>query len=183
MADRAVGTPSYTGSMKTRHLVLAAFCLAPLAALSQWVWVDNNGHKVFSDRAPPTDIAADHVIRQPGGRAQAAPPAPAAEPVAAAAPAAPGLPRPSGKDQALETRRKQAEAAEAAKKKAEGEKLAAAREDSCRRARSAKASFDSGVRIARTNEKGEREILDDQQRAAELKRIEGVIASDCRQLQ
>jgi hypothetical protein len=168
--------------MKTRHLVLAAFCLAPLAALSQWVWVDNAGHKVFSDRAPPTDIAADHIIRQPGGRAQVPAPAPAAAPVAAAA-AAPGLPRPSGKDQALEARRKQAEAAEAAKRKAEDEKLAAAREDSCKRARAAKASFESGVRIARTNEKGEREILDDQQRAAELQRIEGVIAADCRQLQ
>lgn len=182
MAHRAVDTPSYTGSMKTCHLVLAAFCLAPLAAAAQWVWVDNAGHKVFSDRAPPTDIAADHIIRQPGGRSQAPAPTPAAAPVAAAA-AAPGLPRPSGKDQALEARRKQAEAAEAAKKKDEDEKLAAAREDSCKRARAAKASFESGVRIARTNEKGEREILDDRQRAAELKRIEGVIAADCRQLQ
>jgi hypothetical protein len=41
------------------------------------------------------------------------------------------------------------------------------------------AQIDSGVRIARTNAKGEREILDDAARAVEAKRHEGVIARDC----
>ena len=71
-------------------------------------------------------------------------------------------------------------AAEAAKKKAEEQKVAAARADNCKRARSAKADLDSGVRIARTNAKGEREVLDDAQRAAEQKRIAGIIQSDCK---
>ena len=41
-------------------------------------------------------------------------------------------------------------------------------------------SLDSGVRIARTNEKGEREVLSDTARAAETQRTREVIASDCK---
>jgi hypothetical protein len=36
------------------------------------------------------------------------------------------------------------------------------------------------MRMARTNEAGEREILDDAQRAAELERAEQAIADNCR---
>ena len=44
----------------------------------------------------------------------------------------------------------------------------------------AKSSIDSGMRMARMNDKGEREVLDDAQRAAELKRVNAIIASDCK---
>ena len=40
--------------------------------------------------------------------------------------------------------------------------------------------MDSGVRIARMNDKGEREIMDDAARAVESKRLEGIVASDCK---
>ena len=36
------------------------------------------------------------------------------------------------------------------------------------------------MRIAQLNAKGEREILDDAQRAAEVKRLQQVIARDCK---
>ena len=85
----------------------------------------------------------------------------------------------AGKDKALEDKRKQAEAAEAEKRKAEEAKVAAVKSDNCSRARKSKASFDSGMRISQTNAKGEREILDDNQRAAEVKRLDAVIARDC----
>jgi hypothetical protein len=35
--------------------------------------------------------------------------------------------------------------------------------------------------MARVNDKGEREIIDDTTRAAEMKRAQEVIASDCKQ--
>lgn len=164
-----------------RIALLALVCSVPLAASAQWQWVDKEGRKVFSDQAPPADIPAERVLRAPRGRAL--PAAAADAPVAAAAPAAaaPVLPKPTGKDPALEEKRKQAAAAEAAKKKAEEEKVAAVRAENCEQARSAKAGLDSGVRIARTDAKGERSYLDDAQRAAELKRMEEVIARDCRQ--
>jgi hypothetical protein len=39
--------------------------------------------------------------------------------------------------------------------------------------------MDSGVRLATTNAKGEREIMDDKVRAAESRRMEGIIRSEC----
>src|SRR5206468_10447605 len=66
-------------------------------------------------------------------------------------------------DPALEARRKQAENEQADKRKAEEAKVAAAKAENCSRARTQMRSIDSGIRLARTNDQGEREILDDQQ--------------------
>ena len=54
------------------------------------------------------------------------------------------------------------------------------RAENCARARSYQKSLDSGMRIARTNDKGEREILDDAARAQEQQRTREIIASDCK---
>ena len=162
-----------------RIALLALVCSAPLAASAQWQWVDNSGRKVFSDQPPPADIAPERILRRPGQRGQAASvPVPAAAPEAAATAA---LPKPSGKDSALEAKKKEAEAAAAEKKKAEETRIAALRMENCNRAKASKANFDSGVRLSRLNEKGEREILDDNQRAAEVKHLNDIIARDCRQ--
>ncbi|MBI5277992.1 MAG: DUF4124 domain-containing protein [Burkholderiales bacterium] len=169
-----------------RLLLLAAALAVPAAAFAQWQWVDKSGRKVFSDQPPPADIPAANIIKGPGmpkggapamGAAPAAPAPAATTPVAAAQPAAPKLPT---KDSALEEKKKQAEAAEAEKKKKQEEELQAMRADNCKRAKASKAMFDSGVRVARTNEKGEREIMEEPQRAAEVKRLEGIIAKDCK---
>lgn len=160
-----------------RTALLALACLVPLAASAQWQWIDKSGRKVFSDQAPPPDIAADKILKRPGPRGRSVDAQPAPETAAAAAPA---LPKASGKDKVLDEKKKQMDAAEAEKKKAQEEKVAAMRAENCTRAKSAKATYDSGVRISRVNDKGEREILDDKQRAAELKHLEGVIARDCK---
>ena len=76
-------------------------------------------------------------------------------------------------------KKKQAEQAEIAKRKAEEEKRLQVKEENCSRAKQAKANYDSGMRIAKTNEKGEREILDDAARASETKRIQTIIDADC----
>lgn len=163
-----------------RIALLALACTAPLAAFAQWQWLDKDGRKVFSDRAPPPEIAPERVVKRPGQRGAAAETTPS--PVAAATPeaAAANPLRPSGKDKALEEKRKQAEAAEAEKKKAEEAKVAAIRADNCARARTGKTDLTSGMRIARTNAKGEREILDDGQRASEAKYLDEIIARDCK---
>lgn len=172
--------------MKTaRFLLLSVLCAAPLLSTAQWQWVDNAGRRVFSDQPPPADIAPNRILKRPGqrGPAAAAPEAAVATPVSAPAAA---VPKPTGTDPALEERRKKAEAAEAAKKtaeeqkkKAEEQKMAALRAENCARARSSKATFDSGVRVVRTDAKGEREFMDDAQRAAEIKLLEEVIRRDC----
>lgn len=158
--------------------VLAAGAL-PCAALAQWQWIDSSGRRVFSDKAPPPDVPERNILRQPGGRAA---PMPAAAPAEEAAPPVAtraSAPRPSGRDASLEQKRKQLETAEAEKRKAEEAAVAQQKADNCSRARQAKAQIDSGVRIARQNDKGEREFLDDQQRAAETQRLQGLIERDC----
>ena len=64
--------------------------------------------------------------------------------------------------------------------KADDVRLAAQRSENCNRARSHAAALDSGQRIARVNEKGEREVLDDKGRADEMRRAREVIASECK---
>lgn len=178
-------------------LLLVVACTGAMGAAAQWQWIDKDGRKVFSDRAPPQEIPEKSILKQPGGTRPAratqpvtasddnaqgttAAPAPApagsvSAPVARLAASAAG----GGKDKELEQRKAQADAAEAAKKKAEDERLAKAKADNCTRARSAKASFDSGKPITQSNAQGERIFLDEAGRATETKRIAGIIASDC----
>jgi hypothetical protein len=58
--------------------------------------------------------------------------------------------------------------------------MAAAKADNCARAKFSKATVDSGLRLSRVNSKGEREIMDDAARAAEAKRLQEIIAADCK---
>jgi hypothetical protein len=178
--------------MKLLHALTAVLALAlPVAAAAQWQWIDKDGRKVFSDQAPPSDIPAKNILKQPPGRAAAAPaPVPGdaaavSQPdggkAVAATPPKPtaSAPRLSGKDKELEEKKKQAEAAEAASKKAAEERVAKVRAENCERVKKAKASMDSGVRIATTNAKGEREYMSDAARAAESKRLGEVAAAEC----
>lgn len=173
-------------------LLLAMACTWAIGASAQWQWIDKDGRKVFSDRAPPQEISEKNILKQPGGTrppraettavpSESAPgAAPALATTAAAAPAKPAASAAgNGKDKELEEKKAQIEAAEAAKKKAEDEKVAKAKADNCTRSKAAKATFDSGKPITQSNAQGERIFLDGPARAAESKRIDDIIASDC----
>lgn len=170
-----------------RNFLMGAACLLSMAASAQWQWTDKDGRKVFSDRAPPADILEKNILKRPGGRSPTASAANASAVtvagVAAAASATQGsasAPKLSGLDKDLIEKKKKAEEADAAKRKAEEEQVAKAKIENCARAKQAKASFDSGVRIGRTNEKGEREVMDDVARATEAKHIQSVMDADCK---
>lgn len=167
-----------------RHPLVAGFLLlACSVASAQWVWKEGE-RKVFSDTAPPASVPEQNIIKRPGSggslsrSAPVAPPAAAAEPNAAApAPgAAPQLPT---VDKELEAKKKQTQQTEEARKKAEDQRIAKARAEDCARAKQAKTTLDSGVRLATTNAKGEREVMDDKARAAEAKRLDGVARDNC----
>lgn len=179
--------------MRISHVLLCLGLLgAHLVASAQWQWIDKDGRKVFSDRPPPSDIPDKSILKQPG-RAPAASNA-AANPAdnaggTPAGTAAKPNGAPSAKPEAaaktdlekqLLEKKKQAEKEEAAKHKAEEDRVAAARADNCRRAKEALVTYQSGVRISRANAQGEREFLDDAARAAETTRLQGIIASECR---
>lgn len=180
-----IGVKRYTGGMKIlRAILTAALALSCLSAFAQWQWLDRDGRKVFSDRAPPSDIPEKNILKHPG-KLPPPPSAPAnSETMPATTSPATTAPVPAAKknelDTKLEEKKKQAEQAEAAKRKAEEARIAQVQAENCTRAKQAKASLDAGVRIATTNAKGEREIMDDSTRAAESKRLQGIMASDCK---
>ena len=171
--------------MKLLRVILFGLVLAlPAVCNAQWQWLDKDGHKVFSDKAPPPEVPAKNILRQPGVKAPSVANMPAAPDAAASAAklakSAASAPRVSGKDKTLEDKKKIAEAAEADAKKAQEEEAARLRAENCARAKTTKAGFESGARLARINDKGEREYLDDATRARENKRLDAVIASDCK---
>jgi hypothetical protein len=165
----------------TPVVLAAALGLAfALPALAQWKWRDKGGQTQYSDLPPPAGTADQDILQRPNSdKRRAAPPSVAASGASAAATSAPLL-APRGSEPELEARRRKAEQDEAAKKTAEDARQAAGRADNCTRAKAQLRTIDSGIRMTRANEKGEREFLDDAARAAEAQRARAVIASDCK---
>jgi len=164
------------------HRWTALTCAAVLGALlavpaqAQWKWRDRNGQTQYSDLPPPAGIAESDILQRPTAAQRTAP---AAATAASGAASGPSL-APKGSDPELEAKRRKSEQDVAAKKKAEDEKVAIAKADNCLRAKAQVRTLDRGVRIARTNDKGEREFMDDAARAAETKRAQDIVASDCK---
>jgi len=160
-----------------RPLICLALCLYALTASAQWQWMDKDGRKVFSDRAPPSDIPEKNILKRPGSRGGSAP-------VAAPSPTAPAVPgavaAPVGTDKSLQDKKKQAEDAEAAKRKVEEERNARLMAENCSRAQQAKAGLDAGGRMSRINEKGEREFFDEAALASEGQRLQTIINENCK---
>jgi Domain of unknown function (DUF4124) len=157
----------------------AVLLLVSLPAEAQWKWKDKGGRIQYSDLPPPVGTPDQDILSRPSAPRRAAiiAGAPASAPSGPASASAPLVPRVVEPE--LEAKRKKAEAEFAGKNKAEDERITAAKADNCTRARSQLRTFESGIRVTRTNEKGEREFLDDKQRADETKHAKDVIAADC----
>jgi hypothetical protein len=141
-----------------------------------WKWRDADGRVQVSDRPPAASVPDSAIIQRPGSAAgRAASVAPAA-PASAASAIARG-------DSELEAKKRKLAAdkiaADQVAQQAAKEKQAAQKADTCRRARNDLAAVDGGMRIARANEKGEREFLDDKARAAESNRLRQLVLDNC----
>ena len=152
-------------------VLLSLLAVVALPASAQWKWRDGSGQIQYSDLPPPAGVAEKDILLRPTQLQQRRPVTPAAASAAASGP--------RGVDPELDARRRKAGEEQAVKQKAEEERLAAARADNCQRARNYMRTLDDGIRIGRTNDKGEREILDDKARAEETQRTRDVIARDC----
>lgn len=188
------------------RLSLATVCLIALTGLAhaQWGWTDAAGNKQFSDQPPPSNIPEGKIFKRPynndpllrggpvygtnavpaKGTAQAAAAALAASAPAsgASAPAAPkpgaAASKPKSADEQFKDRQEEKAKADAeAQKKAEVE---AKNKAECERAKGYVKSLEDGVRIAKNDEKGNRALMDDKQRAAEAKRMREEIATRCK---
>lgn len=155
--------------------LVVAFATLSGPALAQWKWRDSAGHVQYSDMPPPPGVPEKDILQQPSGARRA--PAPAVAPPAAPATSSA---MPARVDPELEARRKAAEQDQLAKQKAEQDRVAAVQAQNCSKARVQLKALQDGIRMARTNDKGEREVLDDAARLEEIRNTQAIISSDCK---
>ncbi|MEG0922859.1 MAG: DUF4124 domain-containing protein [Comamonas sp.] len=186
--------------MKLIKLLLISIAMGAAApAMAQWQWIDKDGRKVFSDRPPGLEVPEKNIVKRPKGYGalngvqtsgtgpamrDVAPPTEvgeaAATPADGATPAAKSTDKvKAGKDKELEAKKAAEEKAKADAEKAAKEKQIAAKADNCKRAQQSKAMFDTGKAVRMPNEKGEMVFIDADRRAAEQKRVEEAIFTNC----
>ena len=153
-----------------RHLMpllLVALLVAPNAS-AQFKWRDANGRMVYSDQPPPTSIPPDAVLQAPGLRSAAERPGATGEAAKASGAAAGSPTATSTADRELEFRKRRIERAETERKSADEAAKARQATAACEETRADVRALESGMRMSRVNERGEREFIDDEQRAARL---------------
>lgn len=169
---------------QTTKNVFAALVLtfATSAAFAQFVWIDANGTKQYSDRPPPASIPKNKILKEPslelrnGGQS-----AGQAEAVTGAAPekGAPNVKPAKGPATTAEKNadfvKRKSDQAEADKKAADEAKEAADKSKNCERAQAYNRSLQSGERIATTDKNGEKAFLSDEKRGQEVRETKRVM--------
>lgn len=157
--------------------LLAATALMAFASLAQaqYKWIDEKGIKHFSDRPPPPSVPLKNILKAPKGvpSADNMPVEQVAEKPATETPGPKAAPTLAERN--AEFNKRQKDAGERAKKEQADKDDKAAKEDNCERARDARRALDSGVRIGTADKNGERSVMSDEQRAAEIKRTDKVL--------
>lgn len=174
-----------------RLLAVAGLLLALPALAGTWQWRDASGRMVYSDLPPPPEVRTSQILRAPvplpAPQPAAVTPSPApasaaaAEPRAAAgAPAAgaPGAPR-TWAEKEQESRKRAAERDEAEKKQREEREQQARTARACQELREAVRTLESGMRMVVLNARGEREVMDDAERARRVDSARKDIARHC----
>ena len=161
-----------------RLLAATALLLGGSVAHAQYSWIDANGVRHFSDRPPPPSTPSHKILKAPG---RAAPPVPPA--ALDAAPAA-DAPAPAKGPKTLAQREEDYLARTRLREEQERKEAAEAQRrrdlaEHCRDARQMRAQVESGVRIAKFDAKGERSFLTDEERSAQLARVNKALAQ-CR---
>jgi hypothetical protein len=166
----------------TTARLLAVTALMAFASLvkAQYMWIDEKGLKQLSDKAPPASVPLKNILKAPRGVPSAAsivsePPAAPAADAAAAKPKQP----PSLAERNADYNKRVKEKAEREQKNQEEQQTKADKAENCERARTTRQTLDSGVRISQTDKNGERGVMSDEQRAAESRNIDKVLAA-CR---
>ena len=149
-----------------RLMCAGALALTSLLAHAQYSWLDDKGSRVYSDRPPPPGTPPARILKTPRGL----------EPRAAATEAAPAA---GVADKELEFRKRTLQREADDKKAAQDASNKAAKDESCNDARETERSLNSGMRISRIDEKGEKVFLTDEERATRLERAQKTLKS-CR---
>jgi hypothetical protein len=155
-------------------LAAAGLVAAPSAAQSLYKYTGPDGKVQYSDRPPPEGGKAEKIT----GRASSV--SPPSSTVAAGSDAAKaGTPK-SPAEQEQEFRKRRLEAQEKASKDSKLAEEKRARDSNCAALRTQLAGVRSGARVARLNEKGEREFLEDAGIQQETQRLQREVAIACK---
>lgn len=169
--------------MRHASFLLLLALLAALPAQAQWKWRDANGVTQYSDLPPPQGTPEKDILQRPANAQRKAviiqPVGAAASAAAAAASAAAPKPAASRPD-AAEQKRQEEERQARQKDEQEKQRMAEQRRENCSRAQENLRSLQSGNRITKVNEQGQRVFLDEAQLASETARVRQLIASECR---
>ena len=152
---------------KTLVVLLMTFAAAAAQAQIQ-CWTNKDGRRECGDTPPP-----GVKVREISG---ASAPAPAAKDGAKSAKKGPLTP--AEQEQAF--RKRQIDAEKAREKEDKERADAAAKAENCARAQEGLRALQSGQRIARTDEKGERYYLDEAQTAAETAKAQQMVSQSCK---
>lgn len=167
--------------MRHKPLLIALIGLVLAAsAHAQWKWRDAKGHVQYSDMPPPPGTPDKDVLQRPTAAARNVVVVPAGQAASAASAPQPAASAPTKAEQDASARQKQDQEKQDAKRKEDERRAADVKRENCGRAQAAMRDLQSGQRITRTNEKGERIFMDDAQRNAEIERVRQVMAESCR---
>ena len=161
-------------SLRLRLAATTLFLLIGAAAQAQYVWIEANGTRQYSDRPPPPGTPASRILKSPGRAALAPPSNPQLAPEATPLKTPPTL---AERDAAYRERVKAR--TEQAQKTEQQTQLERASAERCASAREQQAQLASGVRIALYDKNGERSYLSDAERAERAARA-GRALQDCR---
>lgn len=154
-----------------RLAALLAVLLTGTAHAQIYQWHDAQGRPHFGDQPPANSHAT------PLRRGAPPPPAAAATPDSASEEEKAVLPEYELRRRAAAEKR--ALAAEAKKEETERQAAEEERQRNCQLTRNQLTALESGQRIARFSESGEREFLDDAQRAQETERVRNLLQQHC----
>jgi hypothetical protein len=161
--------PSLLKRISTGAALLAAVSIATAASV-QYIWINENGIKQYSDMPPPASVPKSRIVKEPGkGARHASDPAPetAAAPETSSTAFAKDKAPMTIAEKNADFQKRKIEQAEKEKKTADEAKLAADKAKNCDQARAYNRTLQSGVRLAYTDKNGERYYLSDAQRAQE----------------
>lgn len=142
----------------------ATLLTLPLLAGAQiYTWKDESGRTIMSDKPPVGKAAQKKVVTPANSDTQPAAQAPK-----------------SFAEKEMEFRKEQQDRQEKAKKAETEQAQAAQRKEYCDNARRNLQMYQSGERVARRTDSGEREVLDDDQRAAEAAKAQKAVNEWCK---
>lgn len=165
------------GMNAKRWLAGGALMVFAGLAQAQWMWLNEKGAKVVSDRPPPASVPTKNILKSP----QAARTARVLQEGEAvpekAAPATTEKAPPTLAERNADFKKRAAEKAEQDKKASEEAAQKAGDKANCDAARAHKQALDSGERMGTVDKNGERGYMDDKQRAEAAARAQKIVDS------